>query len=75
MSKISEFTDRVITLVAEETDTPKEAILSKSRTAEAVDVAHVAKLYCVGKVELSLLDCVFVYFRGIIAVYLDAKFA
>lgn len=40
MSKIAEFTDRVITLVSEETDIPREAILSKSRTAEVVDARH-----------------------------------
>ena len=42
MSKIAEFTDRVITLVSEETDIPREAILSKSRTAEVVDARHLA---------------------------------
>ncbi len=42
MPKIAEFADRVITLVAEESDIPKEAILSKSRTAEVVDARHLA---------------------------------
>lgn len=42
MPKIAEFADRVITLVAEETDIPKEAILSKSRAAEVVDARHLA---------------------------------
>lgn len=36
--------------------------------------AHIAELYCVGKVELRLLDCVFVDFRGIIAVNLYSEF-
>lgn len=42
MPNIAELTDRVITLVAEDTDMPKEAILSKSRTAEVVDARHLA---------------------------------
>lgn len=42
MPNIAELTDRVITLVAEDTDMPKEAILSKSRTAEVVDARLLA---------------------------------
>ena len=42
MPKIAELADRVITLVTEESDIPKEAILSKSRTAEVVDARHLA---------------------------------
>ena len=42
MPNIAELTDRVITLVAEDTDMPKEAILSKSRTAEVVGARHLA---------------------------------
>ncbi len=42
MPKIAELADRVITLVAEESDIPKEAILSKSRAAEVVDARHLA---------------------------------
>ena len=37
MPRLAELADRVITLVTEESDIPKEAILSKSRTAEVVD--------------------------------------
>lgn len=42
MPKLAELTDRIVALVSEETETPKEIILSKSRTAEAVDARHLA---------------------------------
>lgn len=45
MPKFAEFADRVLNLVAEELEVPKEQILSKSRRAETVDARHtVAKL-------------------------------
>lgn len=40
MPRLAELADRVITLVTEESDIPREAILSKSRTAEVVDARH-----------------------------------
>lgn len=42
MPKLAELTDRILALVAEETEMPKETILSKSRAAEAVDARHMA---------------------------------
>lgn len=42
MSKIADFADLVIDLVADELDVAKELILSKSRTAETVDARHMA---------------------------------
>lgn len=42
MPKIAELADRVLDLVAEELDVPKESILSKSRKAEIVDARHMA---------------------------------
>lgn len=42
MPKLAELTDRIMALVSEEMEMPKEIILSKSRTAEAVDARHLA---------------------------------
>ena len=42
MPRLAELADRVITLVTEESDIPREATLSKSRTAEVVDARHLA---------------------------------
>lgn len=42
MPKIAELANHIIGIVAEELDIPKEAILSKSRTAEVVDARHLA---------------------------------
>lgn len=42
MPKIAEFANHVLDLVAEETEIPKELILSKSRAAEVVDARHLA---------------------------------
>lgn len=48
MPKFAEFADRVLSLVAEELEVPKEQILSKSRRAETVDARHTAVMlmYC-----------------------------
>lgn len=60
MPRLAELADRVITLVAEETDTPKEAILSKSRTAEVVDARHLAiKLLHANNVYPSRIASIF----------------
>lgn len=42
MPKLAELTARIVALVSEETEIPKETILSKSRTTEAVDARHLA---------------------------------
>lgn len=60
MPKIAELADRVITLVTEESDIPKEAILSKSRTAEVVDARHLAiKLLHANNVYPSRIASIF----------------
>lgn len=42
MPKIAELADRLLDLIADETEIPKELILSKSRAAEVVDARHLA---------------------------------
>lgn len=42
MPKTAELADRILSIVAEEMETPKELILSKSRTSENVDARHLA---------------------------------
>lgn len=60
MPKIAELADRVITLVTEESDIPREAILSKSRTAEVVDARHLAiKLLHANNVYPSRIASIF----------------
>lgn len=44
MPKIAELADRIISIVAEELDVPKESIMSKSRNAEIVDARHMAAM-------------------------------
>lgn len=42
MPKTAELADRILSIVAEEMETPKELILSKSRISENVDARHLA---------------------------------
>lgn len=42
MPKTAELADRILSIVAEEMETPKELILSKSKTSENVDARHLA---------------------------------
>lgn len=42
MPKIAELADRLLDFIADETEIPKELILSKSRAAEVVDARHLA---------------------------------
>lgn len=60
MSKIAEFADHVIGLVSQETDIPKEQILSRCRATEIVDARHlVIKLLHANNVYPSRIASIF----------------
>lgn len=60
MPKIAELASRIIDLVADELEIPRELILSKSRKAEVVDARHtVAKLLHLNHVYPSCIAEIF----------------
>lgn len=60
MPKIAILADRILEIVAEELDVPKESILSKSRKAEIVDARHMtAKLLHIHNVYPSRIAEIF----------------
>lgn len=56
MTKLTELASLIIALVAEETEITQEIIVSKSRTAEAVDARHLAELTGIAHNHISRIE-------------------